>query len=78
MDSEVGFPPYINDAVPSNKVFGVFKPSLVFFYSYPWCIHRVADVQWECKASLPSDVTFSEIEVTCEGYEYPEDPYVSS
>lgn len=33
-------------------------------------------MQWECKASLPDGVLFGEIQVTCEGYDFPEDPYV--
>lgn len=34
------------------------------------------DVQWECKADIPSNMRFNKIEVTCEGYDYPEDDYV--
>lgn len=34
------------------------------------------DVQWECKAELPSNFKFGRLEVTCEGYEYPNDDYV--
>lgn len=34
------------------------------------------DVQWECKAELPSDFKFGRLEVSCEGYEYPNDDYV--
>jgi len=34
------------------------------------------DVQWECKAELDDAVKFGKIEVNCEGYSYPEDPYV--
>ncbi|GMS85275.1 hypothetical protein PENTCL1PPCAC_7450 [Pristionchus entomophagus] len=35
-----------------------------------------ADVQWECKAELDSRVKFGRISVSCEGYNYPEDPFV--
>ncbi|XP_040563545.1 store-operated calcium entry-associated regulatory factor [Lepeophtheirus salmonis] len=38
--------------------------------------HDGVDVQWECKADLDSSVEFGRIEVTCEGYEYPDDPYI--
>ena len=34
------------------------------------------DVQWECTAELPSDTTFDRVEVSCEGYDHPDDPYV--
>lgn len=31
------------------------------------------DVQWECKAELPSNYKFGRLEVSCEGYDYPDD-----
>ena len=34
------------------------------------------DVQWKCEADLDSSVSFGRTDVTCEGYDYPEDPYV--
>ncbi|CAI8028369.1 Store-operated calcium entry-associated regulatory factor [Geodia barretti] len=34
------------------------------------------DVQWECKAELDSKYQFGKIQVSCEGYEYPDDPYI--
>lgn len=34
------------------------------------------DVQWECKADLDTNWKFGHVQVTCEGYEYPDDPYV--
>uniref|UniRef100_A0A914CRI5 Store-operated calcium entry-associated regulatory factor n=1 Tax=Acrobeloides nanus TaxID=290746 RepID=A0A914CRI5_9BILA len=34
------------------------------------------DVQWECKAEMSDDFQFGRISVTCEGYDYPEDPYI--
>jgi len=34
------------------------------------------DVQWECTAELPPDTTFDRVEVSCEGYDHPDDPYV--
>ncbi|NWI16558.1 SARAF factor, partial [Crypturellus soui] len=43
------------------------------------CYNRGADgrdVQWECKADLESSYRFGEIEVSCEGYDYPGDPYI--
>nr|ACO11617.1 Transmembrane protein 66 precursor [Caligus rogercresseyi] len=38
--------------------------------------HDGVDVQWECKADLESTVELGRIEVTCEGYDYPDDPYI--
>ena len=34
------------------------------------------DVQWECVAELDYKYKFGKIEVLCEGYEYPTDPYI--
>ena len=34
------------------------------------------NVQWECKANLDTAYELSHIQVSCEGYEYPDDPYV--
>ncbi|KIY01467.1 uncharacterized protein Z520_03019 [Fonsecaea multimorphosa CBS 102226] len=36
------------------------------------------NVQWSCKASLPDEFKLGSTEVTCEGYESSEDPYVLS
>ncbi|XP_041074718.1 store-operated calcium entry-associated regulatory factor [Polyodon spathula] len=34
------------------------------------------DVQWECKTDMDNAYRFGTIEVSCEGYNYPDDPYV--
>jgi hypothetical protein len=34
------------------------------------------DIQWECKTDMDVNLRFNKIEVTCEGYDYPEDDYV--
>jgi hypothetical protein len=34
------------------------------------------DVQWECKAEMPAGFSFGQTEVSCEGYDYPDDPYI--
>lgn len=50
-----------------------FKPRVV------QCSNRGsdgADVQWECKADMDNAYRFGEVEVSCEGYNYPDDPYV--
>ena len=35
-----------------------------------------SDVQWECKANMDASYQFGKIEVSCEGYDYPDDPYI--
>jgi len=32
--------------------------------------------QWKCEADMPAGYRFGTIDVSCEGYSYPEDPYV--
>ncbi len=32
--------------------------------------------QWECKAEMDSAYKFGRLQVSCEGYDYPEDPYI--
>lgn len=34
------------------------------------------DVQWECKAEMKRSQKFGLIQVTCEGYDYPQDEYI--
>lgn len=34
------------------------------------------DIQWECKAEMPSNYQFGRLEVSCEGYDYPNDDHV--
>lgn len=36
----------------------------------------VSLLQWECKADLENAYRFGKIEVSCEGYDYPDDPYI--
>ncbi|KAF9307224.1 Store-operated calcium entry-associated regulatory factor [Mortierella antarctica] len=35
-----------------------------------------SDVQWKCEADLPNNVRFGQLDVYCEGYKNPDDPYV--
>ncbi|KAG0054608.1 Store-operated calcium entry-associated regulatory factor [Gryganskiella cystojenkinii] len=35
-----------------------------------------SDVQWKCQADLPETIRFGELDVYCEGYSHPDDPYV--
>jgi hypothetical protein len=34
------------------------------------------DAQWKCEADLPTEYRFDSIDVNCEGYAYPDDPYI--
>jgi len=50
-----------------------FQPKVV------QCINRGSDgydVQWECKTDMDSAYRFGRIQVSCEGYDYPDDPYI--
>lgn len=43
------------------------------------CYNRGSDgrtIQWECKADMPYNFKFGRIDVSCEGYENPEDEYI--
>eukprot|EP00727_Mastigamoeba_balamuthi_P002242 m51a1_g12014 hypothetical protein (140) ;mRNA; r:152-733 len=51
-----------------------YEPSVV------QCLNRGPDstgnIQWKCEAELDSAVQFDELDVSCEGYESPDDPYI--
>ena len=32
--------------------------------------------QWECKSDMDNAFRFGSVEVICEGYDYPDDPYI--
>lgn len=52
---------------------GKFNPSVV------QCYNRGFDgtsVQWECKADMDTLYRFGDIQVACEGYDFPGDPYI--
>ncbi len=34
------------------------------------------DIQWECKTDMDNAYRFGQISVSCEGYSYPDDPYI--
>ncbi|CAG5118966.1 unnamed protein product, partial [Candidula unifasciata] len=65
-------------AVPQLKCVGgsahyKFTPKVV------QCINKGSDgydIQWECKTDMDNAYRFGHVEVTCEGYDYPNDPYV--
>lgn len=52
---------------------GDFEPDVV------QCYNRGSngyDIQWECSAEMPKQYKFGKLSVSCEGYEYPDDPFV--
>ncbi|XP_064917618.1 store-operated calcium entry-associated regulatory factor isoform X1 [Columba livia] len=48
-------------------------PEVVQCYNKGWDGY---DVQWQCKADLENTYRFGQIEVSCEGYDYPDDLYI--
>merc|ERR1712038_394763 len=52
---------------------GHFNPQAVQCYSRGF---DGQDVQWECKADMDNLYRFGSVEVICEGYDYPDDPYI--
>ena len=38
--------------------------------------HDGYDIQWECKTELENKYKFGRTDVVCEGYDYPNDPYI--
>jgi len=43
------------------------------------CYNKGSDgleIQWECKTEMPMEYKFGKIQVSCEGYDYPDDPYI--
>ncbi|KAG5448445.1 Store-operated calcium entry-associated regulatory factor [Clonorchis sinensis] len=53
--------------------FSEYHPSTAQCYNKG---HDGRDVQWECKAELNKNVRLGRITVSCEGYSFPDDPYV--
>jgi len=52
---------------------GQYEPDVV------QCYNRGTDgvdIQWECTAEMPRKYKFGRLSVSCEGYAYPEDPYI--
>ncbi|XP_007427078.1 store-operated calcium entry-associated regulatory factor [Python bivittatus] len=50
-----------------------YTPEVVQCYNKGWDGY---DVQWECQAHLDTSYHFGKIEVSCEGYDYPDDPFI--
>uniref|UniRef100_A0A914HXJ4 Store-operated calcium entry-associated regulatory factor n=1 Tax=Globodera rostochiensis TaxID=31243 RepID=A0A914HXJ4_GLORO len=56
-----------------GTAYGKFAPKVVQCYNRGW---DGRDVQWECKAEMNKDYQFGSIDVSCEGYDYSNDPYI--
>ena len=52
---------------------GKFTPKTVQCYNRGF---DGVDVQWECKADMDNLYRFGSVEVICEGYDYPDDPFI--
>jgi len=52
---------------------GQYTPSSIQCTNKGW---DGVDAQWECKADLDNAYRFGETTVVCEGYDYPDDPYI--
>jgi len=63
--------PQLNCVGGSAK--GLFNPQVVQCYNRGW---DGMDVQWECKTDLDMDYRLGSVNVICEGYDYPDDPYI--
>lgn len=65
--------------VPHLKCVGGSAGCHSFMPQTVQCYNRGSDgydVQWECKTDMDNEYRFGKIEVSCEGYDYPDDPYV--
>lgn len=52
---------------------GLYNPEVVQCYNRGW---DGLDVQWECKMDLDQEYRLGSVTVACEGYDYPDDPYI--
>ena len=65
--------PQLNCIGGDAKFYNNLKPQLVQCTNKGW---DGQDYQWECKAEMSDNVRFGMIDVSCEGYDYPNDDYV--
>lgn len=68
-----------SSAIPQLQCVGgsagcsAFVPEVVQCQNKGW---DGVDVQWECKADMDNWYRFGKVEVSCEGYNSPDDPYI--
>ncbi|CAF1209062.1 unnamed protein product [Rotaria sordida] len=65
-------------SVPQLKCVGgsakcAFEPDVVQCYNRG---SNGIDIQWECTSEMPQKYKFGKLSVSCEGYNYPDDPYI--
>ncbi|XP_017290176.1 store-operated calcium entry-associated regulatory factor isoform X2 [Kryptolebias marmoratus] len=68
-----------SNPVPQLKCVGGSAGCHAFIPEVVQCLNRGwdgVDVQWECKTEMDKSYQFGRIEVSCEGYNHPSDPYV--
>jgi hypothetical protein len=68
-----------SQAVPQLKCVGGTAGCNSFVPQVVQCYNKGSngyDVQWECKTDMDNEFRFGQIVVSCEGYDYPDDPYV--
>ncbi|KAL3869213.1 hypothetical protein ACJMK2_041922 [Sinanodonta woodiana] len=65
--------------VPQLKCMGGSAGCNTFVPQVVQCTNRGSDgydVQWECKTDMDNSYRFGSVEVSCEGFDYPDDPYI--
>jgi len=65
--------------VPQLQCMGGSAGCSAFVPTVVQCYNRGSDgqdIQWECKADMEMKYKFGQVQVTCEGFDYPDDPYV--
>ncbi|CAF2512138.1 unnamed protein product [Rotaria sp. Silwood2] len=65
-------------SIPQLKCIGgsakcAYEPDVVQCYNRG---SNGIDIQWECTAEMPQKYKFGKLSVSCEGYGYPDDPYI--
>lgn len=65
--------------VPQLKCVGGTAGCQAFVPQVVQCYNRGGDgydVQWECKTDMDNAYRFGKVEVVCEGFDHPDDPYI--
>lgn len=65
--------------VPQLKCIGGTAGCYAFVPQHVQCYNRGSDgynIQWECKTDEMNKYRFGKIDITCEGYDYADDPYI--
>ena len=69
-----------SSAVPQLRcVGGTARCAFSYVPKIVQCVNKGSDgmtTQWQCQADLDNAVQFGEIKVSCEGFQYRDDPYV--